>query len=120
MNQNPFFTLDDFNFKDKTVLLRVDINSPMDPTTKNILDDTRMRAIIPTIKDLAGAKIVILAHQSKPGKSDFTPLMEHAEMLTEALGRPVKYIDSLFDSKALQAIMKMKSGEIIMLENSRV
>jgi phosphoglycerate kinase len=119
MSQNPFFTLDDFDFKDKTVLLRVDINSPMDPTTKNILDDTRMRAIIPTIEALKGAKIVILAHQSKPGKIDFTPLMEHAEMLSEVLGRPVKYVDSLFDAKALQAILMMQPGEIIMLENTR-
>lgn len=119
MNQNPFFTLDDFDFTDKTVLLRVDINSPIDPTTKTILDDTRMRAIVPTIRDLEGAKIVILAHQSKPGKSDFTPLAEHAEMLSEVLGRQVKYVDSLFDSRALDAIKAMKARDIVLLENTR-
>ena len=119
MKDNPFFTLDDFNFTDKTVLLRVDINSPIDPTTKTILDDTRMRAIIPTIQDLDGAKIVILAHQSKPGKSDFTPLKEHADMLSNVLRRPVKYVDSLFDSRALDAIKAMKPKDIILLENTR-
>jgi phosphoglycerate kinase len=119
MNQNPFFTLDDFDYTDKTILLRVDINSPMDPTTKTILDDTRMRAIIPTITDLKDAKIVILAHQSKPGKSDFTPLKEHAVLLAGVLGRKVSYIDSLFDSRALEAIKAMKSRDIIILENTR-
>jgi len=119
MKEKPFFTLDDFDFKGRTVLLRVDINSPIDPTTKTILDDTRMRAIIPTIRDLDNAKIVILAHQSKPGKSDFTPLKEHAGLLSGVLGRKVTYIDSLFDSRALDAIKAMKERDIILLENTR-
>jgi len=119
MKDNPFFTLDDFDFRGKTVLLRVDINSPIDPTTKTILDDTRMKAIVPTIRDLNDAKIVILAHQSKPGKSDFTPLKEHAGLLSGVLGRRVHYIDSLFDSRALDAIKAMKPRDIILLENTR-
>jgi phosphoglycerate kinase len=119
MSQNPFFTLDNFDFEGKTVLLRVDINSPIDPTTKNILDDTRIRAIIPTIRDLYGARIVILAHQSKPGKNDFTPLKKHAELLSKTLGRRVRYVDSLFDTKALSAIVTMNNNDIILLENTR-
>ena len=119
MSQNTFFTLDDFHFEGKTVLLRVDINSPIDPVSKNILDDTRIRAVVPTVRDLDGAKIVILAHQSKPGKNDFTTLEKHAELLSRAIGRPVRYVDSLFDSRALNAIRAMKNGEIILLENTR-
>ena len=64
-------TLDDVNVDGKTVLLRVDINSPLDPATKAFLDDTRIRAILPTIQKLVRAKVIILAHQSRPGKDDY-------------------------------------------------
>ncbi|MCK5024829.1 MAG: phosphoglycerate kinase [Thermoplasmata archaeon] len=119
MTGKPFYTLDDFDFRDKRVLLRVDINSPIDPITHDILDDTRMRAIIPSIESLEGSKLIILAHQSKPGKSDFTTLRKHAKKLSEVLDRRVKYIDSLFDNKALAAIKDMRSGDILLLENTR-
>ena len=69
-----FLTLDDFNFDEKRVVLRVDINCPIDPNTGEILDDKRIREIKNTITELINkdAKIVILAHQSRPGKKDFT------------------------------------------------
>ena len=71
-----FYTIDDFDLEDKTVLVRVDINSPVDPNTGLILDDTRIKLHAGTIKELSdkGAKTVILAHQSRPGKKDFTTL----------------------------------------------
>lgn len=119
MSGKPFYTLDDFDFRDKRVLFRVDINSPIDPLTHEILDDTRMRALIPSIDALDGSKLIILAHQSKPGKSDFTTLLKHAQKLSDVLGRKVKYIDSLFDNKALAAIKAMLSGDILLLENTR-
>jgi phosphoglycerate kinase len=65
-------TLDNINVEGKTVLLRVDINSPLDPATKSFLDDTRIRAILPTLNRLSKAKTVLIAHQSRPGKNDFT------------------------------------------------
>ena len=59
-----FHTLEDFNFKDKTVLLRVDINGPLDRETLKIINDARIRRITPTVRELMGkrAKVVILAH----------------------------------------------------------
>ncbi len=114
-----FFVLDDFNLRGKRVLLRLDINSPMDPVYGEILDDSRMRAHIETLDDLARSKVIILAHQSKPGKKDFTNLKNHATRLSKILKRPIKYVDSLFDSKALQAIEQMEDGDIILLENTR-
>ena len=62
-------TLDDVNVDGKTVLLRVDINSPLDPATKAFLDDTRIRAILPTLQKLVRAKVIILAHQSRPART---------------------------------------------------
>jgi len=116
-------TMDDFDFKGKTALVRVDFNSPIDPNTKKVLDDTRIKAHgETTIKELAqkGAKVVVLAHQGRPGDPDFTPLKQHAEILGKILGKPVKYVDDIFGEKAQKAIKDLKNGEILVLENVRM
>lgn len=116
-----FKTIDDLELNGKTVLLRIDINSPVDPHTGRILDDTRLRLHSETIDELASmdAKVVILAHQSRPGKKDFTTLEKHAEILSDVLGRPVKYVEDIFGCAAREEISKMKKGDIILLENVR-
>ena len=70
-------TLDNINVDGKTVLVRVDINSPLDPSTKAFLDDTRIRAILPTLNRLSKAKTVLIAHQSRPGTVSYTHLRAH-------------------------------------------
>jgi phosphoglycerate kinase len=117
-----FLTIDDFDFKNKVALVRVDFNSPIDPKTKKILEDVRIRAHgETTIRELVhkGAKVVVLAHQGRPGDSDFIPLKQHAKILGEILGRPVKYVDDLFGEKAKKAIKSLKGGEVLVLENVR-
>ncbi|MBS7624396.1 MAG: phosphoglycerate kinase [Candidatus Bathyarchaeia archaeon] len=117
-----FLTLDDFDVKDKVVLVRVDFNSPVDPQTKKIIDDSRIRAHgETTIKELSekGAKVVILAHQGRPGDPDFIPLEQHAQILGKILGKPVKYVNDVFGEKAKKAIRELKSGEILVLDNVR-
>jgi len=117
-----FMTMNEFNFRGKVTLVRVDFNSPIDPETKKIIDDTRTRAHAQTtIKELSEkeAKVVILAHQGRPGDPDFIPLKQHAEILGRILGRPVKYVDDVFGDKAQKAIKGLKSGEILVLENVR-
>jgi len=117
-----FLTLDDVKVKDKTVLVRVDFNSPIDPETKKVLEDARIRAHgETTIKELAdkGAKVVILAHQGRKGDADFVPLKQHMEILGKILRRPVKYVDDLYGEKAKAAIRSLNSGEILVLENVR-
>jgi phosphoglycerate kinase len=117
-----YLTLDDVAVKNKVVLVRVDFNSPIDPDTKKILDDTRIRAHgETTIKELAekGAKVVVLAHQGRKGDPDFIPTKQHAEILSKILGKPVKYVDEVFGEKAQKAIKELKSGEILVLENVR-
>jgi phosphoglycerate kinase len=115
-------TMEDLDFRGKTVLVRVDFNSPVDPQTKRILDDTRIRAHAETtIKELSekGAKVVILAHQGRPSEPDFIPLRQHAEILGKILGKPVKFVDDVFGQKAQQAIRELKEGEILVLDNVR-
>ena len=117
-----FLTMDDFDFKNKTALVRVDFNSNIDPKTKKILEAPRIRAHgETTIEELVkkGAKVVILAHQGRPGDPDFAPLKQHAEFLSKVLGKPVKYVDDLFGEKAQKAIKQLKSGEVLVLKNVR-
>jgi phosphoglycerate kinase len=115
-------TLDDFNVKNKTVLVRVDFNSEIDPETKKVTSDVRIRAHAQsTLKELQekGAKIVILAHQGRKGDPDYIPLKEHAEHLQKIMQTPVKYVPDLFGEKAKTAIKNLKPGEILVLENVR-
>jgi phosphoglycerate kinase len=117
-----FLTIDDFDLKNKTVLVRVDFNSPIDPNTKKILDDTRIRAHADvTIKELVqkGAKTVILAHQGRPGDADFIGLDQHAQLLSKALNMPVQYVDDVVGKQAQNAIKALKSGEVLVLGNVR-
>jgi len=122
MSMPRILTLDDVDVKGKTVLLRVDFNSPVDPETKKILDDTRIKAHAETtIKELSekGAKVVILAHQGRPGEPDFISLEQHTKRLSEILGKPVRYVDDLYGEEAKRAIRELKPGEIIVLKNTR-
>ena len=116
-----FKTMDDIDVEGKTVLLRVDINSPVDPVSGDLLDDTRMQLHSITVSELSdrGAKVVILAHQSRPGKSDFTTLKQHALAIANIINKDVQYVDSIFSKYALDVIANMVNGEIILLENVR-
>jgi len=114
-------TLGDMNFKGKRVLLRVDINCPMDKKTLKIINDVRIRAVVPTIRELLGkkAKLVILAHQSRKGKWDFTDLSQHAQLLSKNLNTPVRYVNDVLGEEAKKAIQEVKEGEVLLLGNVR-
>ncbi|HJJ32145.1 MAG TPA: phosphoglycerate kinase [Methanocorpusculum sp.] len=114
-----FGTLQDVETRGKTVLVRVDFNSPIDPSSNTILDDKRFREHVPTIQALEDAKVVILAHQSRPGKKDFTTLAAHAEKLESLLGMPVNYVDDLIGSCVKKTIRESHPGDVILLENTR-
>jgi len=118
-----FSTMDDLDFSGKTTLVRVDFNSPLDPNTKRIQDDSRIRAHAPTIRELSekGAKVVVLAHQGRPGDPDFSTLEEHTKVLSNILAKtPVRYVNDIFGEKAQSAIRQLKKGEVLVLENVRV
>jgi phosphoglycerate kinase len=115
----PIGTIRDLGAEGKTVLLRLDLNSPIDPTSNLILDDKRFREHLPTIRALEKSRVVIVTHQSRPGKKDFTTLEAHAEKLEQLLGKPVLYVDSIFGSHAREAVHAMKPGQVLMLENVR-
>lgn len=100
-------------------MLRVDFNSPIDPSSNQILDDKRFREHLPTVQALGDARLVVLTHQSRPGKKDFTTLEAHAAKLERLLGRPVTYVEDIFGRCAREAIRNAERGEVLMLENLR-
>jgi phosphoglycerate kinase len=114
-------TIDDFKLENKTVLLRVDFNMPLDKKTLDILDTTRIKKVLPTIKELVDkkAKTVIIAHQGREGDWDFINMQKHANALEKLIGKKVKFVDDIYGDKAKKAIKEMKSGDIIMLDNVR-
>jgi phosphoglycerate kinase len=121
MMMKLFNTLDDFQFENKTVLLRVDINCPLSKETLELEDDNRIRQIIPTVRELLdnGAKVVILAHQGRPGDWDFGPLDKHAQHLSKYLGKQVRYVDDIVGETAAAEIKALTPGNAIMLKNVR-
>jgi phosphoglycerate kinase len=114
----PFLTMDDLDTHGRVVLVRVDLNSPIGPNGE-ILDDIRFRGHIPTIEALKDAKTVLLAHQSRPGKRDFTTMEQHSEKLSSLLGKDVAYVDDIYGHNVRQSIREMETGDITLLENVR-
>ena len=112
-------TLEDVDLEGRTVLYRVDVNSPLEPSSGRLLDDGRLRGVVPTLQALELSKVVILGHQSRPGKSDFTSMSKHCERLSSILGRPIKFVPDVCGDKAIEEIEKMSDGEIIFLDNVR-
>ncbi|WMW21260.1 phosphoglycerate kinase [Methanolobus mangrovi] len=118
LTSRDYLTIDDFDVDGKTILVRVDLNTPMD-MDGNILDDMRIKSHIPTIKDLEDAKVVLMAHQSRAGKNDFTTMKPHAQRMSQYLGKEVEYVDDIFGTYARSSIESMEKGDVILLENVR-
>jgi len=114
-----FLTFNEVSTKDKRVLVRVDFNSPIEPGAGAILDDKRFREHVQTIQALESSVCILLTHQSRPGKMDFTSLELHAARLEQLLRRPVTFISDIIGSAAYEAVSKAQSGDVLMLENIR-
>ena len=121
LKDRSFLTIDDFKIEGKVIILRIDINSSVNPENGDILDNTRIKRHADTVKELSEkkAKIIILAHQSRPGKLDFMSLEKHAKMMAEIININIDFIPDLYGKKAIDSIKKMNEGQIIMLENVR-
>ena len=111
-----------YGIKGSKILMRIDVNSPIDPKTGDILDDTRIRAHIPTIRELVerGAALVLMSHQGRPGEPDFVSLEKHGKLIEKYLGHPVKFIDDVIGPAARKAIAELKPGEVLLLDNTRL
>ena len=113
-----FKTLDDIDYAGKRILIRVDINCSVDPETQQITDISRIEAIQQTLQELSTCKVVLMAHQGRPGSDDFISLEQHTEALRK-LGFNARFVDDIFGEKAKEAISQVKDGEILVLQNVR-
>jgi len=114
--------MDEFDYREKTVLLRLDINSTINHDTKTIISENRINMSIPTVKYILdqNAKLVIIAHQGDTlDYENLIPMAEHAKKLSNKLGVIVKYIDDVAGPAAQEAIKSLKPGEVVLLGNLR-
>jgi phosphoglycerate kinase len=114
--------MDELDCGGKTVLLRVDINSPIDKNTKKIVNENRIKKSIPTIESLLskGAKLAIIAHQGDTlDYENLISMEEHAGKLSFYLGRKVGYVDDVAGPAAQKAVKDLKPGEAVLLGNVR-
>ncbi|MBQ8586434.1 MAG: phosphoglycerate kinase [Butyricicoccus sp.] len=115
-------SLDDFDVKGKTVLCRIDINQPVDRATGTLKSIARIRACVPTLQELTekGAKLVLMAHQGSDIEyQNFYTTEPHSKVLSELLGKEVKFIQDVCGPAAQDAIRNLQEGEILLLDNVR-
>jgi len=119
--KKDFLTLSDVEVKNKTVLIRVDINVPYDVANRSIQDSDRLREHAKTIKELSdkGAKVVVLAHQGRKGDADFIHLGQHAKLLEKHVGRRVQFVADVVGERAQQKIKFLSPKDILLLDNVR-
>lgn len=110
------------NLNDKVVMLRADLNVPMDENF-NVTNTARIDRTVPTIKALMeqGAKVVVISHFGRPeGKGDMKNSLSHiVKDLEKALGKKVTFVDDCVGEKVQNAINNMGKDEVLLLENLR-
>ena len=115
-------TIENYNFKGKKALIRVDFNVPLNDKFE-ITDDTRMRAAVPTIKKVlaGGGSVILMSHLGRPknGPEDKFSLKHIQKHLEELLGTPVKFADDCIGESAKTQAAALKPGEVLLLENLR-
>ncbi|MEO2201069.1 MAG: phosphoglycerate kinase [Nitrosopumilus sp.] len=113
-------TLDDFDLKDKTVFLRVDMNCPIDSETMEITGTRRIEETIETLKSLEEAKVVVASHQGRVGNKDYTGMDKHAKVLEKLMGKKIKYVEDVIGEAAQNAIKGLENGDVLLLDNLRL
>jgi len=115
-----FRTLDDLNPAGLRVLVRVDLNVPVENGV--VSDVTRLERILPTIRDIAsrGGKVILLAHFGRPkGRDPKESLGPIAAALASHLGQPVAFAVNCIGAVAAEAVAAMRPGDVLCLENTR-
>lgn len=115
-------TINDIDFKGKRALIRVDFNVPLDKSF-NVTDDNRIRATIPTIKQILadGGSCVLMSHLGRPkeGPEEKYSLKHTLETTSQLLGKPVQFAADCIGDEAKTKAGNLKAGEVLLLENLR-
>ena len=113
-------TLDDFDLAGKTIYLRVDMNCPIDPRTRDILGTKRIEEVAEILHDMDDSKLVLASHQGRVGNNDYTGMDKHALVLERILQRRVKYVEDVIGTAARNEIQNLENGDILLLDNLRL
>jgi phosphoglycerate kinase len=122
VSKRTLANLSSADLANKSVLVRVDFNVPLDKATGAITDDTRIRAALPTIQDLTskGAKVILVSHLGRPkGFEDASRLTPIAHRLSDLLGQPVLKCDDCIGDVVAAQVAAMQPGQVALLENVR-
>jgi phosphoglycerate kinase len=114
-------TINDFSFKNKKALIRVDFNVPLN-TDFEVTDTTRIEAAKPTIIKILedGGSVVLMSHLGRPKGVDASYSLKHiVEKVADIIGVQVKFVDDCVGEKVTSAVNKLQNGEILLLENLR-
>ncbi|MBB4197416.1 phosphoglycerate kinase [Rhodoblastus sphagnicola] len=118
---SAFRTLDSADLKGKRVLVRVDLNLPME--NGKVTDATRIERILPTLNEISqkGGKVILLAHFGRPknGPDEANSLKHVVGALEQHLGKPVAFASDCIGPVAAEAVAKLKDGDFLLLENTR-
>ncbi len=115
-----FRTLDQADVKNKRVLVRVDLNVPME--AGRVTDMTRIARVLPTIRELSdkGAKVILLSHFGRPKGADKSQSLEPlVNVLSEQLGKMVLFAPDCIGADAEKAVSILEPGQVLVLENTR-
>ena len=112
-------TIEDLSLEGKAVFLRVDLNTPLEPTTGKLMEFNRIQEATVSIRDLSKCRVVVGSHQRWVGRDDYIRLNQHAEALGKILGKNVKFDEDIFGPTALHDIDASKNGEVLLLDNFR-
>lgn len=120
---NVMQKISNYNFSGKKALIRVDFNVPLDKSTFEVTDDTRIRAAVPTIKHILdqGGSVVIMSHlgRPKPGGSPEFSLKHILSRTSELLGVDVQFADDCIGTAVFEKSKALQPGEVLLLENVR-
>lgn len=112
-------TMDDLELEGKRVFVRVDINTPVNPETGELLELSRIEEAAITIRDLPKSRVVVASHQGRVGRYDYISMERHAKALERVLGKKVTFVEDVLGSAAKQAIDDSKPGDVMLLDNLR-
>ena len=114
-----FNTIDDLDAEQR-VLVRLDLNSPVEDG--EVQDNRRFERHAETVGELAeaGHRVVLMAHQGRPGRDTFVSLDQHADIMADHIGHDVGFVDDIYGDDAIDAIEALEAGDVLLLENTRM
>jgi phosphoglycerate kinase len=114
--------IEDYNFKGKKAIVRVDFNVPLDKKTLTVTDDTRIRGALITIRKILsdGGSVILMSHLGRPaGREEKYSLKPVIPVLSKHLGMSIKFADDCLGDKTREMAASLQPGEVLLLENVR-